>query len=192
MLSVAGEFALARTARLQHLFAQAATVRRSDYSRPRIDARYFTLRLPRRLGTIREMAQHSKLYFVRSSGAGSTGQQFGLGIFSILAGAFTLFLGSAVGSFLLGSGILMLFASYWAKANPIIQLEEDHFDMKAGMIAARELVLYRDIVSVTEESAKKAYVLTKSGKKIRIPLFLLPDDRRAELCDELRRRSGVA
>jgi len=32
----------------------------------------------------------------------------------------------------IGSGILLIPTSRWSKANPIVQLEDDHFDMKAG------------------------------------------------------------
>ena len=126
-------------------------------------------------------------FFTRSDTMAGTQTQTMLGIALIALGVVGCFIAPAVGC-QAGIGILLLVTASWAKNNPLISLQKDHFDLKPAIAAARRLVRYRQIESIEEQGSNKAFVYLKDGKRIALPLAALSEERREDLLTELRRR----
>lgn len=128
-------------------------------------------------------------FFTRPDTMAGTNARTVIGVIFIGIGLLG-FMGNPVIGSQIGIGILFLVAASWAKNNPLISLEDDHFNLKPAIAAARRFVLYRDISSV-DDQGNKAFVFLRDGGKIALPVLALSEDRRIELLRELRRRRGA-
>lgn len=129
----------------------------------------------------------NKNYFVKSQGMGGTSFKTWMAVIMVLLGVAGLFLRGGLGV-TLGVGLLLLFTVHWEKNNPIVQLHGDHLEVKAGMIASKRLVLYRDIVGVKRVSSARAFVTTADGKQVNLPLVALEPSAANDLLLALQER----
>jgi len=129
-------------------------------------------------------------FHFKQSGMDGTNSNMILSFVMIGFGAISLTV-TGGGGLPIGIGVMFLLTTSWKKGRSLITLHEDHLEMKAAPLAARQLILYRDI-SMLDDSAgpKKVYLLT-GGKRVRLPTHALEVPDQHELIAELNKRTGL-
>src|SRR5262249_32972598 len=62
----------------------------------------------------------------------------------------------------LGGGVLLLGLGLWLSSHPLVRLTGSHLELKAGPLAPRRLIRYRDLLRL-EASGKKAVLFVRGG-----------------------------
>lgn len=114
-----------------------------------------------------------------------------IGVCAIVLGVVCLFIGAYNAVFFIVGGVIFVYSSYWQKNNKPVILMDDHLIMKAGPIAPKKIIFYKDMKSIGGDLVKKAFLIYDDAgteKKLFLPLPQLEEDDRQLLINELQVR----
>jgi hypothetical protein len=87
----------------------------------------------------------------------------------------------------IGVGALFIGMGMWNGGRTVANLHNDHLEMKVAPLAARQLLLYKDVDSLDEQGPKKVFI-TAAGKRTRLPLAVLEDADQPAFVEALKRK----
>ncbi len=98
------------------------------------------------------------------------------------------------GAIMIGAGILGLVIEAMKRSTPVVQIHEDHVELKLGPLSRRRFVLYKDLHSVerTRGGLLELRLRPEGDEKVRIVLNTLQASDRDEFVDFLTQQVGTS